>query len=256
MRSIWKWVLLQLGRTTYRVFHKICSQNCLAHVHWEDLTHNNPCGGVHEIDPGQTLGAKLPVECGSPFRQADLAACIFRCVCLLIGRKFNPSRCSGCAYEFRAILGRLQSCSIEVSRVLRRSLAVKPLTNTDRTGTDAKHWLEEGRWSSTPTRFRRNFIFFQRLGGFAGQQKAAIRDFGPSSCANSASGTDGNRVLNLDVQSPQARPWGQFDSCVRLCLLIIFVAVFISLGTSKCKTAWNGCCACGPKICSMVSLPW
>ncbi len=34
-----------------------------------------------------------------------------QCICLLSSRKFNLSHCSGCAYEFRAILGLLQSCS-------------------------------------------------------------------------------------------------------------------------------------------------
>jgi hypothetical protein len=32
-------------------------------------------------------------------------------LCLPSGRKFTLSRCDGCAYEFRAILGLLQSCS-------------------------------------------------------------------------------------------------------------------------------------------------
>src|SRR5258708_36709400 len=36
-----------------------------------------------------------------------------RNVCLLMRRKFNLSRCSGCAYEFRAILVLLQVCSQE-----------------------------------------------------------------------------------------------------------------------------------------------
>ena len=67
---------------------------------------------------------------------------------------------------------------------------------------------------STPTRFRHNFIFFQRFGGSAGQQKAAIRDFGPGSCANSASGTDGNRVSQSRRAKSQAAPEGQFYSCV------------------------------------------
>ena len=30
---------------------------------------------------------------------------------LRTSRKLNPSRCFGCAYEFRAVLGLLQSCS-------------------------------------------------------------------------------------------------------------------------------------------------
>ncbi|PYU63831.1 MAG: hypothetical protein DMG49_27725 [Acidobacteria bacterium] len=54
--------------------------------------------------------------------------------------------------------------------------------------------------------------------------------------------------LNLDVQSRQADRMGNSTRVFDLCLLIISVAIFISLGTWKCKTAWNHCCAAMEKI--------
>jgi hypothetical protein len=54
---------------------------------------------------------------------------------------------------------------------------------------------------STPTRFRHNFIFFQRLGGFAGQQKAAIRDFAPVLVLIQPAARTVAGFLNLDAQS-------------------------------------------------------
>jgi len=47
-------------------------------------------------------------------------------------RKFNLSRCSGCAYEFRAILVLLQSCSKEILPTVRPSgwLTVKQLQSS------------------------------------------------------------------------------------------------------------------------------
>jgi hypothetical protein len=43
------------------------------------------------------------------------------CACLLSGRKFNPRRCFGCAYEFRAFLGLLQRRSKKLKSWARSS---------------------------------------------------------------------------------------------------------------------------------------
>ena len=48
--------------------------------------------------------------------------------CFLRRRKFNPSHCFGCAYEFRATLGLLQSCS----KILRRGILGHVLSNSFR----------------------------------------------------------------------------------------------------------------------------
>jgi len=98
---------------------------------------------------------------------------------------------------------------------------------------------------STPTRFRHNLIFFQRLGGFAGQQKAAIRDFGPVLVLIQPAARTVTGFLNLDVQSRKRHQRGNSTRAFDLCLLIISVAIFISTGRWKRKTAWNRCRACG-----------
>src|SRR5437879_11327811 len=57
----------------YRVLYipDISLQNPFAHVHWEVLTHNNPNGGIYEIDPRRSLRPTPLFECGSPLRRAE-----------------------------------------------------------------------------------------------------------------------------------------------------------------------------------------
>jgi len=54
---------------------------------------------------------------------------------------------------------------------------------------------------STPTRFRHNFILLQGLGGFAGQQKEAIRDFGLVLVLIQPATRTVTGFLNLDVRT-------------------------------------------------------
>ncbi len=73
--------------------------------------------GVHPTHFSPTsVQLKSEINGAFPCKRHQKQHLEFCTTLLRSGRKFNPSRCFRCAYEFRAILGLLQSCSKESAR--------------------------------------------------------------------------------------------------------------------------------------------